>query len=261
MAENRKLYNGAHRLQLEEDDSPNEPIVPDQNNATPDEDLNSEERSWKKRYSDLRSFNNNLTERVKSLENQLRSASKKEIQFPATREEVGHFAGQYPDVFRYIRSMIMTEMLQERESLNQETNIVKENLEKVQMKLGKSRILEAHPDFDEINLSQDFHDWVKLQPMEIQDWAYRSSDPELCIRAIDWYKAENDIKKKPVPKPPTGGADLQVKGGRAPPEIGNGKDGTIWKASDIAKLTPKEYLKFEAEIDKAHREGRIDNYA
>lgn len=261
MAENRKLYNGAYRSQIEEEDnSPKEPISQDAGgNNTSDVDPNTpEERTWKKRYGDLRTHTNDLTERVKSLELQLRSSNKKEIQIPSTKEELEGFARQYPDVFRNIRSMVMIELLQERENIAQETEVVKQNLHKVQRDLGMKRILQAHSDFNELNLSEDFHEWADKQPTQIKDWLFADEDPELCIKAIDLYKAERDfVKKNTQPRVPER-ADMQIRGSRNAPEIGTGKDGTIWKASEIAKLTPRQYMQHEAEIDKANREGRID---
>ena len=38
-----------------------------------------------------------------------------------------------------------------------------------------------------------------------------------------------------------------------------GKDGRIWKMSEIQKLKPWEFEKYEAEIDQASRSGRIEN--
>ncbi len=254
----RKLYQGAYRHELEEDViTPADPSITldGEVDNTGTEDLTAEQRSWKKRYGDLRTHSNSLTERIKNLETQLLAAQKQEVKIPSSKEELGQFAQKYPDIYRHIRSIAMTELLQERESITQETNVVKEELEKQKRELGYRKITQAHPDFEELNLSENFHEWANAQPKQIQDWLYESVDPSLCIKAIDLYKAETNFKAKPTPRQ---GADSLVRTKTAPEmpnQTGNKK---IWKASEIRKLHPKAYEKFEDDIELARVEGRIE---
>lgn len=261
MQTKRALYQGQYRSELEEEVTTptTEPGNLDgESPTTPEDDLTPEEKSFKKRYSDLRSYNLTLTERVKSLENQLQAAQKQEIKLPATKEEVDRFAHAYPDVFRYIRSIAMNELLQERENISLETKQVKDELEQVKRDRGYQKILGAHPDFNEINLSEQFHEWAQLQPKQIQDWLFESSDPDLCIKALDLFKVETKFNQKRGPGRPPKGADMAI------PQKGTAMDFTdndgkkIWKASEIAKLHPKHFEKFENEIEQARAEGRID---
>ena len=254
----RKLYQGAYKTELEDDViTPTEtPTTLDGDNSnTGSEDLTAEERSWKKRYGDLRSHNNSLTERIKSLENQLLAAQKQEVKIPSSKEELDGFAQKYPDIYRHIRSIAMTELLQERENIAQETKVVKEELEKQQRELGYKKIMQAHPDFEDLNLSETFHEWASAQPSQIQDWLYESSDPSLCIKAIDLYKAEHNFKAQTPPK--RNGADSLVKT-RTAPELPNAGNKRVWKASEVIKLHPKQYEKFESEIELAREEGRFE---
>lgn len=261
----RTLYQGAYRKDLEEPVTPAEETTTQDVDAstTSDADLSAEELSWKKRYGDLRSFsdqrNTQQTERIKSLEAQLQAAQKQEVRIPSTKEELDSFAKKYPDVFRHIRSIAMTELLQERENLQTETKAVKDNLEQVQRELGYKKILLAHPDFEEINGSEEFQAWADKQPQQIQDWLFSSTDPDLCIKGLDLYKHEMEfLKRAKARTKPANGADTLVKTrspAEVPDQMGNKK---IWKASEIQKLHPKMYEKFEDEIELARLEGRID---
>lgn len=251
----RTLYQGSYRSTINDPDNSPEPTDPesttsDQTSAT-QEDLN-----WRKRYSDLRSHSNSLTERVKELESQLVAAQKKEVRIPSTQEELVQFARQYPDVYRHIRSIAMAELLQNNESITQQTNAVKENLEKMERELGYKKILAAHPDFEAINASDDFQLWAAAQPQQIQDWLFAETNPDLCIKGLDLYKAETGIKKAKQPAKPKG-ADLQVNT-RTPVEVPDADNKKIWKGSEIEKMHPKQYEKYEAEIELARLEGRID---
>lgn len=253
----RKLYNAAYRNDLEEEVTtpPDEPASHD--STTSDDGLAPEEKTFKKRYSDIRSYNLTLTERIKSLEDQLRSAQKKEIQIPSSKEELDAFAARYPDVFRHIRSIAMSELLQERENIAQETATVRDDLEKIKREKGYAQITSAHPDFDEINLSEKFHEWAQKQPQQIQDWLFESSDPTLCIRGLDLYKSDTNFKQAKKTPAKQAGADTLVnaRGAVEMPDEGSKK---IWKGSEIAKLHPKLYEKFENDIEQARSEGRID---
>lgn len=257
MPTTRKLYQGAYRSTLDETDTSElDPTTQDADNSNTSKDgpANPEELSWKKRYGDLRTYQNQLTERIKELENQNRSLQKKEVKIPSTQEELMQFARQYPDVYRHIRSIAMAELLQERETISQETNAVKENLEEVKRELGLKKILLAHKDFEKLNASPEFHEWAQAQPRQIQEWLYESSDPDLCIKAIDLYKADLAFKK-PSRKP--SGADLQVPN-RTPAETPDFDGKKVWKASEVQKMHPKMYEKYEDDIDTARREGRFD---
>ena len=252
----RSVYKASYRDNLEDDttttSSPNGQDVDP--NATDEQSLSPEEKSWKKRYGDLRSYNTQLTERVSNLENQLRAAQKQDIKMPSTKEEVEAFARTYPDVFRHIRSIALMELVQEREVIAQETASVKEDLERVKRERGLAKIKEVHKDFDEINLSEAFHEWASRQPTQIQNWIYEDNDPDLCIRALDLYKLEKKAKA-PTRRQNT---DVLVRTS-SPVDIDGDVGGKkIWKQSEIQRMHPKYFEQHEEEIELARREGRID---
>lgn len=256
----RKLYNGLYRTELEQDvtNPSDEPGNRDGDQSTTSDDgLTPEEKTFKKRYGDARTHINTLTERIKSLETQVALANKKELQLPSSKEEIEVFAKQYPDVFRHIRSIAMTELLQERENIATETNVVKDDLEKLKRDKGYIMIMKAHPDFEELNASESFHEWAALQPKQIQDWLFETPDPELCIKALDLFKAETNFKQKRGPGRPRN-ADTLVDTRSSSINLTDDSGKKIWKASEIGKLTPRQYEKAEEEIEQAREEGRID---
>lgn len=249
----RSLYQASYRNDLEDDDTPKEPTNSDENTSTTsEENLSAEEKTWRKRYGDLRTHNNQLTERISNLERQLQAAQKQEIKIPSSKEELTDFAQKYPDVYRHIRSIAMSELLSEREHIEAETNRVKEDLSKTRRELGLAKIKKAHPDFDELNLDPKFHEWASAQPETIQDWLYNADDPELCVKAIDYFKMEN---KKPRGRPAKGAEESVPTRGSVETTEGGKK---IWKDSEVRKMHPKVFEQFEAEIDTARREGRYD---
>lgn len=261
---NRQLYQGQYRTELE-----NETTQTDESTnldgetsitSTPDPALTPEENSWKHRYADLRRHDNSKTERIRLLERQLQDAQKQEgFKLPSTEQELVAFEQRYPDVFRHIVSIARKQLLSERDSISQETRRTEEELEKVKMELGLKRILQVHPDFEELNLSEDFHIWARKQPEQIQDWLFRNSNPELCIKALDLFKVETNHKVAPKPRT-NRGADNLVQS-RSSVALADDSGKKLWKASEIHRLHPSQFEKYESEIEAARREGRIDLHA
>ena len=64
--------------------------------------LDPEEKTYKKRYGDLRRYQQQQEQekdqRIRQLEGQLSDAAKKQIKFPKTDEEIDEWASKYPDV-------------------------------------------------------------------------------------------------------------------------------------------------------------------
>lgn len=257
MEETRKLYRASYLTNDTEDttstSSPtNQDVV---NGATDDQNLDPESKTWKKRYADLRSHSNSLNERVRQLEVQLSASQKQDIKIPSTKEEIEQFAKSYPDVFRNIRSIVLTELMTEREHIEQQTQVVKEDLERVKQERGLQRIKLAHKDFDDLNMSEEFHEWAQVQPKQIQDWLFEGDDPELCIRAIDLYKAERTAKARNIRQPEQAATQINTRGSTEIPSEMDGK--RVWKTSEIAKMHPKMYEQYENEIEIARKEGRL----
>jgi len=255
MAENqRRLYQASYRTDQEEDNTSE--TSPTNDGATEDQNLSPVDLTWKQRYSDLRRFNTNLTDRVKELETQLRATQNKEIKLPSTKEELEAFGQKYPDVFRNIRSIVLTELMQEREHIANETQLVKDDLEKVKRERGVQKILMAHPDFEDINMSEEFHDWAKMQKQEIQNWLFEENDPDLCIRGLDLYKADMATRKRTAPREARADRQVAPRSTVNPSDMQDNK--RIWKASEIQSMHPKMFEKFENDIERARLEGRID---
>jgi len=74
-----------------------------------DEGLTAEEKTFKKRYGDLRKHSaekeKDLQSRLEKLESQLQLASKKELVLPKSAEEVEAWSRQHPDVAAIVESI------------------------------------------------------------------------------------------------------------------------------------------------------------
>jgi len=218
--------------------------------------LSPEERTYKKRYSDLRKHLNKQTEEIKELKAKMDTAVKGELRPPKSKEEIEAWSSKNPEAADILRSMAKDEAqemfakadqrLQEIDKLNAETHRTK----------AESEIRKAHPDFDELRDSDDFHTWAGEQPKWVQDALYENQDdPRSVVRVIDLFKVDNgmDIKSK---KKTTKDAASQVKTKRNTRIDDAGVAGQILE-SQVQKMTAQQYEARSDEIMEAIRSGKF----
>jgi hypothetical protein len=162
------------------------------------EPVNAEEKSFKKRYGDLRRHQQTkekeYEERIKKLEQQLVESTKSEIKLPKSDEDIEAWAKQYPDVagiFNKIAEEKAKQMFSKAESRLKELDDA--HSEALRLK-AENVIRKSHDDFDELKASEEFHNWVDVQPKWVKDALYENSDdPASVVRVIDLYKVDKGI--------------------------------------------------------------------
>ncbi len=221
-----------------------------------EETLSAEERTYKKRYSDLRKHLNKQSEEIKELKAQMENAAKGEIRPPKSDEEIDAWTKKYPEIASIVETKAAKiaeekfakadKRLQEIDKLNAETQRTK----------AENAIRNIHPDFDELRESDDFHNWAGEQPKWVQDALYENlDDPRSVVRVIDLFKVDNgmDIKSK---KKTTKEAASQVKTKRTTKIDGEGVSGQILE-SQVQKMSAKEYEARSDDIMEAIRSGKF----
>ena len=216
---------------------------------------------YKKRYDDLKKHYDNKLNEFKTREQELIEEATKnrtEYKAPKSEEELEEFKNQYPDVYEvvetvaHLQSETKAKVLEERLSKLQEreNQLVRQDAEK--------RLMERHPDFEDIRNSDDFHGWAKEQPKSIQDWIYSNADDaDLASRALDLFKKDFGIeptKTKSSSKPTRKSAADMVSTKTKSIEPTQQK---IWSEKEIAAMSVAEFDKYEQEISDAMQEGRI----
>ena len=215
--------------------------------ATPEERTETvEDKVYKKRYDDLKrhydsTINKNKDEILK-LKKQVEDASKRYVP-PKSKEELDAWRKEYPDVYDAVKQVN-----------SKLTELEKRQAEVLRQK-AEVELARAHPDFSALRESQDFHDWASTQDSTIQSWLYDNVDnSKLVIRAIDLYKMDRGMTDKPAPKSKKDDAAKAVTKTKSGDQKTEKK---TWKLSDIQKMKPFEFDKYEKEIDLARKEGRI----
>ena len=221
-----------------------------------EETLSAEERTYKKRYSDLRKHLNKQSEEIKELKAQMAEAAKGQLLPPKSDEEIDAWTKKYPEIASIVETKAAKiaeekfakadKRLQEIDKLNAETQRTK----------AENAIRKIHPDFDELRESDDFHNWAGEQPKWVQDALYENlDDPRSVVRVIDLFKVDNgmDIKSK---KKTTKEAASQVKTKRTTKIDGEGVSGQILE-SQVQKMSAKEYEARSDDIMEAIRSGKF----
>ena len=219
--------------------------------------LSAEEKSFKKRYGDLRRHmqekEKEWNERLEALE---KRKKKQSIVPPKSDEDIEEWAKQYPDVAGIVEK-IASEKAREMFSKAEERlkELDEAHNEALRMK-AENVIRKAHDDFDELRQSDEFHNWAEEQPKWVKDALYENmDDPASVIRVIDLYKVDNGMTPAAKRDNRKAAASSVTKGSRASIDA-KGISGQI-KESDVAKMSDKEFEKRQDEINEAMRSGKF----
>ena len=226
-----------------------------------EEPKNAEERTFKKRYGDLRRHSQEkerkFQKQLDELKGQLEKATKKEIKLPKSEEEIEEWAKEYPDVAAIVETIATKKAREQSESINQKLQEIDELNAKTAKERAEVELLKIHPDFAEIRESDDFHIWADEQPKWVQDALYENSeDARSAARAIDLYKADKGISAKAKSKSNKSAAtEVKAKAEKSVPDV-EGKATKILE-SDVQKMSADEYEKQSDIIMDAIRSGNF----
>jgi len=159
--------------------------------------------------------------------------------------------------------MVETIAMNKADSRAKEMETKYQNLQVQQEQIAKEKaeveLLKMHPDFNDLRSKDDFHEWAAKQDPVIQDWLYENtSNASLAGRALDLYKMDRGLGKYSKKEEQTAkkeAAKAISKTKKA--EASDAPTKKIWSNAEISKMSVNEYAKYEEEIDKAVREGRI----
>ena len=262
-------HNNRNRRRIEEDEKEiqelegkpqeeEEVAVEAAEEDTEDKDLSREEKSFKKRYGDVRRHmqqkEKDWEEKFAALEARL---GQENIRPPKSDEDIETWAAEFPDVASIVET-IAAKKAQEMFS-KAEDRLQKLDAKEAEMSRSTAEqdIRSAHPDFDKLREADKFHDWVDDQPKWVQDALYENSDDAASvIRVIDLYKVDNGMTKSDYAAKRKAAAGTVKKGSKA--KIDAEDTAGSFTESQIAKMSAQEYEKQEEAITNAIRSGKFN---
>ena len=219
--------------------------------------LSAEEKSFKKRYGDLRRHmqdkEKEWDEKFKTFENRLKKES---IVPPKSDEDIEQWAKEYPDVAGVVETIAAKkaqEMFNKAEVKLKELDKAQTEAERVK---AENLIRKSHEDFDDLRASDEFHTWVDEQPKWVQDALYENSDdPASVVRVIDLYKVDKGLTKSAKKAKAKDAASTVTKRTKTQVDVEDANDAI--RESEVAKMSDMEFEERSDEINKAIRSGKF----
>ena len=225
-----------------------------------DEPTSVEEKTFKKRYSDLRRHQQKqaeeFKEEIEKLKSQLNSATRKEMKLPKSDDDLEQWMRQYPDVAAIVETIAIKKAKEQADSLEERMKVIDDLQYNAKKEKAEAELMRLHPDFDDIRESDDFHDWAEDQPKWVQDALYdNDTDAKSAARAIDLYKADKGITIKKSKPDSSAAKSVQTRNSRSKPQ--ENESSTYLRESQVQKMSPQEYEKKSDEIMEAIRSGKF----
>jgi DNA repair exonuclease SbcCD ATPase subunit len=225
-----------------------------------EEPTSAEEKSFKKRYGDLRRHSQKqqmeFQKQIDELRAQLEESTKAQIKLPKSEEELQKWASEYPDVAKIVETIAIKKAKEQSADIETRLKQIDEmQLDALKQK-AEAELMRLHPDFDQIRDQDEFHSWVEAQPKWVQQALYENeTDAVSAARAIDLYKADMGITKKSR-KDSDREAAKGIATGRSTAPEKSAESGVI-RESDVEKMSQREYEARQEEIVAAIRAGKF----
>lgn len=222
-----------------------------------DSDLNPEEKSFKKRYGDLRRHmqqkEKEWEDKFSTFEDRMRKES---IVPPKSDEDIENWAKEYPDVAGIVETIAAKKAQEMFKKAEDRLSQLDEIQYEAERKTAESKIRDSHPDFDRLRESDEFHSWAEAQPKWVRDALYENmDDPDSVVRVIDLYKIDSGETPQAKKAKTKAAAKTIGKGSRT--RVDPTEAGSMIRESEVAKMSAREFESREEEITKAMRTGKF----
>ena len=245
-----------------------------ENQATPQAAPDEEEQeapkrkraNYKKRYDDLKKHYDDRVSQFKQREQELLAetrASQPQYEAPKSLAELEHFKEQYPDLYETVETVAHLQSERQVEDLQGQLSAMQQREADIMRREAETDLRNRHPDFEDVRGDENFHEWAKEQPEEIQEWVYNNpNNIELASKAIDLYKLETGTQTS-RPRRQSRQSQQSREGSAA--DLVSTKTTTvdaaqgpkIWTEREIAAMSLDEFDAREDEINQAVAEGRV----
>lgn len=258
------------RIQKDEDElkgllspSKNEPDDNVGVNANSDDDgnLSPEEKSFKKRYGDLRRHSqqqqSQLQKQIDELRQQLTQATEQQIKLPTSEDELAEWTSKFPEVAKIVETIALKKAREQTAEIDKRLRDIGEREVQTAREKAEVELLRLHPDFTKIRDTDDFHEWAEVQPSWVQKALYENDTDALsAARAIDLYKIDRGISKTTKKDEDKDAArSVGTRGSRSEP-ASKDTEGTFYE-SQVAKMTDRQYEANMEAIQKSMQSGKF----
>jgi hypothetical protein len=227
-----------------------------------EEPTNAEERSFKKRYGDLRRHTQKqqveMQKQLDDLRSQLEQSTTQQIRLPKTEEELEQWSREFPEVAKIVETIAMKKAKEQNAALEERFKKLDEMQAETLKEKAEAELMRLHPDFNKIREQDEFHEWVESQPKWVQSALYdNENDAISAARAIDLYKADKGIStSKRTKKSEEREAASSIGKSSRTGFDADSEQGTI-RESDVERMSAKEYERNQEAIIAAIQSGKF----
>lgn len=238
----------------EETNEVEEPEQPEEES----EELSKEEKTYKKRYGDLRrhtqQVESELKKEIDSLKTRLDNTEA--LTLPTSDEDLEAWSSKYPDIAAIVKTLAAKEADKLFSKAKVDIEDIRKSSNQANIEKARSVISKVHNDFEELENSDEFHDWVDEQPSWVKNALFENqTDPKSVIRVIDLYKSDTGQTKLHKKRDEEDAAsDVNPK---SKTTIDAGGDKGTFKESQVQKMSDKQYAEAEDAIMEAMRTGKF----
>ena len=263
------IKRSANHERIKEEEEELKQLMEDNKKDTPPEDDNiepdsAEERSFKKRYGDLRRHSQKqqveLQKQIDDLKAQLDNTAKQTFSLPKSEDELEAWANEYPDVAKIVETIAIKKAREQSQELESRLQKINEMAEETAKEKAEAELMRLHPDFAKIRDQDEFHEWVEKQPRWVQSALYdNENDAVSAARAIDLYKADKGITQKrsrDTDRENTVNAARSVRTPNKARVDSESEEGLFYE-SQVEKMSSLEYERNQEAIIAAIRAGKF----
>jgi hypothetical protein len=216
-----------------------------------------EERTYKKRYDDLRKMQQRQAEELKTIKLQLENAKEQGVvRPPKSDEDIQAWADKYPDVAAIVETIAEKKAQEKFSYAEDRLQQIDEMTAEADRNKSLDSIRTAHSDFDDLKESDEFHDWAGEQPKWVQDALYENQDdPRSVIRVIDLYKSDKGMDTKSRKKATKDAAKAVVNKRATKPDTVDMEG--AFSESQVKKMNDKEFESNMDAIIESQRTGKF----
>ncbi len=216
-----------------------------------------EERTYKKRYDDIRKLQSNTAAELKAIKAQLENAKEQGlVRPPKSDEDIQAWADKYPDVAAIVETIAEKKAQEKFSVAEKRLREIDEMSAEADRSKSMDAIRKSHSDFDDLKESDEFHDWAGEQPKWVQDALYENQDdPRSVVRVIDLYKSDKGLDNKSRKKSSKDAASAVVTKRTTKPT--QDETEVSFTESMISKMSVNEFEKNQDAIMEAQRSGKF----
>lgn len=227
-----------------------------------DSNLSPEDKSFKKRYGDLRRHTQkqqmDMQKQIEDLKTQLEQSTTKQIRMPKSEEELDQWTREFPDVAKIVETIAMKKAKEISKSLEERLAKLDEREAETARQKAEAELMRMHPDFDTIREQSEFHDWVESQPKWVQQALYENeADAVSAARAIDLYKADMGLTNKKVTKRDAAKDAAKSVGKSTKASFDSENEQGLIYESQVDRMSSAEYERNQEAIVNAIKTGKF----